>query len=228
MGFDAAAALVTVLVALAMAWGFFRQYLARPRTHALWWGLAFSATALSALLQVMAFSAGRWTSGEYRTYVVLAAMVPALMGAGSLYLLWKRWALPYVVVILAMSVVTLVGAVSQPVQASYLTNVLQATELVTKVMPSSLVILGFAVLGSLGGLALVGGALWSWWKTRWVYNLGIAGGGIVFSLADTLSAYGIPALFFLAEILGVLLIYWAVRRSQTEARPASLPPSAAT
>ena len=66
----------------------------------------------------------------------------------------------------------------------------------------------------LGPAALVLGAIWSWWRTRYIYNLGIALGGIVFSLADTLAAYGVVAIFFLAQILGIVLLYWAVERSR--------------
>lgn len=221
MSLDAIAALITAAVALVLAASFGQQFLHRHRPYAAWWAIAFLATALAALLQFQGFLAGSFTTGTYRVYVILAASVPALMGSGSMFLLWARWAWYYTGICLAFIAMTVYGALSVSLSGSGLANVLKASQEVTHLMPSGLVITGFAVLGSLGGLALVLGALWSWWRTRLIYNLGIAAGGIIFSLADTLAAYGIPGLFYGAEIVGVVLLYWAVQKSRQPSPAAS-------
>ncbi|MCL8208414.1 MAG: hypothetical protein K6V97_10135 [Actinomycetia bacterium] len=226
MAVDALAAAVTALVAVILALTFGRQYARRGSLHALWWGIAFLATAGAAALQLAGFLRGAFDPGGYRVYVVLAAAVPALMGAGTLFLLWPRWAWPYTALTLAFVALTAVGAGTAPLAPGLLHAVLRASEEVTRVLPSSLVTTGFAVLGTLGALALVLGALWSWWRTRLGYNLLIAAGGVVFSVADSLAAYGVAALFYVAQIAGILLLYWGVeasrrRREQVGAVPRS-------
>jgi len=216
--FDVIAAACTAVVSLGLGGVFFRQHRARQRTHALWWSIAFLVIGAATVLQVAAFATGGFSSASFRAYALLAAAVPGLMGVGSMYLLWPRRALAYTILILALVVMTAVGALGGPEHAAMLTRVAYASRQVTLVLPSTLTLLGFALLGAIGAAALVLGALWSWWRTRFVFNLGIAAGGIVFSLADTLAAYGIPALFFVAEIAGVLLIYWAVVNSHAPQR----------
>jgi hypothetical protein len=220
MIFDAISAGVTAVVALLLAADFERSYRERPGRHKLWWAVAFLATALAAALQLGAFIHHGFVNWNYETYVVLAAAIPGLMGVGSMYLLWPRLAPWFTGVVLASIALTLVGAVMGPLRPALLDQVLLASQEVTHVLPGPAVVLGFALLGTLGGAALVLGALWSWWRTRLVANLGIAAGGIVFSLADTLAAYGVAALFYLAEILGIVILYWAVERSR---RPAAEP-----
>lgn len=220
--FPALSALVTAAVALVLGVAMAIQYVQRHRTNTFWWGLSFLVTAVAALLQFLSLSQGAWAVGAYRVYVVTSAAVPALMGAGSMYLLWRRLAPVYTVVILAFIALTVAGALTATLNPALLGSVMKASQQVTLVLPSPLVILGFAVLGTFGAAALVLGALWSFLKTRGTSNLGIAFGGVVFSLGDTLAANGVPELFFVAEIVGVLAIFLAVRAAQRP-RDAQLP-----
>jgi hypothetical protein len=228
MSFGALAALVTVLVALVMAVGFARQHASRHRPYQLWWALAFLSTALAAAMQFIGFLGHAFSPFDYRLYILFSAAVPGVMGAGSMFLLWARWAWYYTVIVLVFILLTAVGAFSATLNPAALSNVMNASQAVTHVTTSVLIVLGYAVLGTIGAAALVLGAIWSWWRTRYIYNLGIALGGIVFSLADTLAAYGVVAIFFLAQILGIVLLYWAVERSRVpESRRRSAKASAA-
>ena len=206
--------LVTCLLALVLGADFLRQYGQRHRTHAFWWFIAFLVTCVAALMQLLAFASGGFVASTFRLYVITSAAVPALMGAGTMYLLWRRIALPYVLVALAFIAVTAVGAFMGTVHPVLLHDVLRASQEVTRTLPSPYVITGYAVLGTIGAGAIVLGALWSWLKTRRAYNFGLMLGGIVFSLADTMAAYGVVALFFLAQIVGMVAIFLAVRASQ--------------
>lgn len=210
MSVDAWAALLTSVVAAWLGVVFTRHYRERRLRPLFWWSLSFWLIAVGTALQWLALIGGAFTPWSYRTYVVVAAAIPATMGAGSMFLLWKRWAWPYLAVILVVLELMVMGTAASPLNASDLRQVLLASQEVTRVLPSGLVVAGFAILGSLGGAALVVGALLSWGRTRKFAHLELALGGIVFSLADTLSAYGIPALFYASEVLGILLIYLAV------------------
>ena len=214
MGFDAVAALLTTVVALVLTLVMGLQYASRRRTHALWWSISFLATAVAAFLQFMALTSGTWNEGTFRLYVMLAAAIPALMGAGSMYLLWRRLAPVYTAVALVFIALGAVGALSASLTPALLSNVMKASSEVTVVLPSAMLITAFAVLGTIGGAALVLGALWSLIRTKQLFNLGIIIGGIVFSLADTLAGNGVAALFFAAQIVGILAIFIAVRASQ--------------
>ncbi|MGC8488789.1 MAG: hypothetical protein ACP5QO_11335, partial [Clostridia bacterium] len=199
---------------LILGLGFTRQYGSRHRPYQLWWGISFIVTALAAAVQFIAFINHAFSPTDYRLYIVFSASVPAVMGAGTMFLLWARWAWYYTGLVLLFILLTAVGAFSGSVSAGHLGDVMYASQAVTHVITSFLVILGYAVLGSVGATAIVLGALWSWWRTRQIYNLGIALGGVVFSLADTLAAYGITAIFFLAQIVGIVVLYWAVDKSR--------------
>ncbi len=218
--FDVVASACTTLVSLGLGTVFFRQYRGRHRPHALAWSISFWAIGVAALLQVVAFATGAFGAEGYRAYATLAAAVPGLMGVGSMYLLWPRQARAYAIAIALLVALSVVGAWAGPEHLRALGRVAYASRQVTLVLTSPLLLIGFAALGTVGAAALVLGALWSWWRSRLGFNLGIAAGGLVFSLADTLAAYGIPALFFAAEIVGVLLIYWAVQKSRAP-RPAA-------
>lgn len=208
------ASLVTSVVSLVLTFIMGLQWVRRRRTHALWWGISFLTAAVAALLQFLAFSQGAWPDGAYRTYVVAAAAVPALMGAGTLYLLWRRMAAAYVALILVFIALTFLGVAGSTLTPGLLDNVMAASAQPSRLLSSPLVAIGFGVLGGLGGAALVLGALWSYARTRMPFNLGIAAGGVIFSLGDTLAALGTPALFFLAEIAGIVTLFLAVRASQ--------------
>jgi hypothetical protein len=214
MNIDLWAAVAATVVALALAARFWTSYRAKHHTYSLWWSIAFAVTGLAAVTQATALSAGRFTPGTYGAYVIMAAAVPGLMGVGSLYLLVRRLAPYFAGLVLVLCALTALGVFMGPLDSALLGQVMKASQEVTRVLPGALVVMGFAFLGGLGGAAMVVGAVWSWWKTHQVFNLGIALGGIIFSLADTLAAYGIPGLFYGAEIVGVLVLYWAVVRSR--------------
>jgi len=221
MSVGALAALITLLVSLILGIGFARQYGARRRPYQFWWAVSFIVTALAAGMQFLGFLEHAFNPADYRLYIIFSAAVPALMGAGSMFLLWARWAWYYTGLALLFILLTVVGALAGSVNPAHLHDVMYASQAVTHVVASPLVVLGYAVLGSIGAAALILGALWSWWRTRQIYNLGIALGGVVFSLADTLAAYGITAIFFLAEIVGIVLLYWAVEKSRSPEPSAS-------
>jgi hypothetical protein len=214
-------ALVTALVAATVMVVLGGQYSRKRRIYSLWWTIAFLVTAVAALSQFVAFAQGMWPAGLYRLYLILASVVPAFMGVGTMYLLAsRRWANVYTVIIGLLTLLTIYGAASAALSAGALQHVLQAATTVQKVTPSPIVLIGFAVLGTLGAGAMVLGALVSAIRTRHIQPLLILLGGVVYSMGDTMAAYNLPVLFFLAQVVGVLLLYGGVRANR---RPAEAP-----
>lgn len=209
-----AAALVTALLGIILGAQMGRKYQEKHRPYALWWTVSFFFAALAALTQIWGLAAGGFPDGAYRAYLFLSAGVPGFMGAGTVYLVWRRFGHWFLGLIVVSALLALFGAITTSVNAAALTSVLTASATVAKVAPSGLLTLGYALLGGLGGLALILGALYSYVRSRQSYNLLIALGGIVFSVADTVGQFGHGALFFPAQILGMLLLYFGVAGSR--------------
>ncbi len=207
------AAIATVVVGAILASQLGRKYGAKHRPYALWWTVSFALATLAALTQLIGFAQGGFAGWDYRSYIVLSAAVPGFMGAGTIYLIWRRFGHWFLAAIWLFALVGLMGAIATPLHAGYLSNVLQASARVSNVAPSALVVTAYIVLGTLGGAALILGALYSWWRSRQSYNLLIALGGIVFVIADTSAGLGSGLLFFPGQIIGMLLLYFGVAGS---------------
>ncbi|MCL6595958.1 MAG: hypothetical protein K6V73_07070 [Firmicutes bacterium] len=219
------AALVTCLISAVLAASLARQYVGRRRPYQLWWGISFFAAAVAALLQTVAFARGAWSVEGYRAYIVLAAAVPGLMGTGTVFLLYRRWA-PYFAAVIVLSALLTAWGAAGSVRDLTSFGVLDAAAQVTRTMPYWQVQFGFGILGALGGAALVLGALWSWWRTREAFHWGIVIGGLVFSAADSFTALGGPSaaiMFFAAEVIGSTALYLAVRAAGTRRADAAAP-----
>jgi hypothetical protein len=208
------AAIATVLVGGVLASQLARKYLAKRRPYALWWTVSFVLAALAALTQLIGFAQGGFAAWDFRSYIVLSAAVPGFMGAGTIYLIWRRFGHWFLAAIWLFTLIAAVGAATTPLHTALLGNVLQASARVSNVAPGALVTLAYIVLGSLGGAALILGALYSYLRSHQAYNLLIALGGIVFVVADTSAGLGSGLLFFPGQILGMLLLYFGVAGSQ--------------
>jgi hypothetical protein len=219
MLFAKTAAAVTVLVSLIISQQLFTSYRTKPRASHAMWIVAFLLAALAALMQFVAYLVGHFTPATYRVYLLAAAAVPGFMGAGTVYLLWRRVADAFAVFTVLLGVAGVLTAFTTPLHAGVLSQVTLASASVGKVATSAWLAVVFAVQGGVGGfLALVLGAIYSYVRTRHPQNLAIALGGIVFSLADTAAAYGGVATFFPAQIVGMLLLFYGAVQGRPVAR----------
>ena len=208
------AAIATVIVGAVLAGQLGKKYLAKHRPYALWWTVSFALATLAALTQLIGFAQGGFAGWDFRSYIVLSAAVPGFMGAGTIYLIWRRFGHWFLGVIWLFALIALVGAATTGLRPALLGNVIGASARVSNVAPGALVTLAYIVLGTLGGAALIFGALYSWWRSRQTYNLLIALGGLVFVVADTSAGLGSGLLFFPGQIFGMLLLYFGVAGSQ--------------
>jgi len=218
MNLESIAALVTTLIGAVLGWQLGRKYAAKHRPYALWWTVSFAVAALAALTQLVGFVQGGFPAADYRAYLVLSAAVPGFMGAGTVYLIWRRFGHVFLGAIVLFTLIALAGAFTTPLSTPLLKDVVAASGTVAKVAPGALVTLGYALLGAFGGAALVLGALYSYIRSHQSYNLLIALGGIVFSIADTVGQFGHGVLFFPAQIVGMLLLYLGVAGSNEVSR----------
>ncbi len=216
------AAIATVVVGGVLAGQLGKKYLAKHRPYALWWTVSFVLASLAALTQLIAFAQGGFAAWDFRSYIVLSAAVPGFMGAGTIYLIWRRFGHWFLGAIWLFSLVALIGAATTSLHPALLGNVLQASARVSNVAPGAMVTLAYILLGTLGGAALILGALYSWWRSRQSYNLLIALGGLVFVVADTSAGLGSGLLFFPGQIIGMLLLYFGVAGSQEVPRKSEM------
>ncbi len=220
------AAIATVIVGAVLASQLGKKYAAKHRPYALWWTVSFALATLAALTQLVAFAQGGFAGWDYRSYIVLSAAVPGFMGAGTIYLIWRRFGHWFLGAIGLFTVIGAIGAATTALHPALLGQVLQASARVSNVAPGALVTLAYIVLGTLGGGALILGALYSWWRSRQAYNLLIALGGLVFVVADTSAGLGSGLLFFPGQIIGMLLLYFGVAGSNEVPRPQEVSRSA--
>jgi len=206
--------LIPVLLGIILSWQIGRVYAQAHRPYALWWTVSYALIALAALTQCIALPAGGFGPFDYRAYLALSAVVPGFMGAGTVYLVWRRFGPIFLGAMVLCSLLALLGAVTTPLHTALLRDVMASSATVSKVAPSALLTLGFALLGAFGGAAMVLGSLYSYWRSRRLQTLMIALGGIVFALAGTLGQFGHGALFFPAQIVGMLLLYFGVAGSR--------------
>jgi hypothetical protein len=146
----------------ALVW---RGYARSRRPHQLAWGAGLTAYALASLIE--AWVAYRsWSVPLYRAYFPLAAATVGLLGVGTIYLLGaRRGAHAFATLILALLAVALLGQLLVPVTPAGLAG--RGNDLGAAPIPfPNAGRIAFLVVNVVGGLALIVGAVWSWWRTR--------------------------------------------------------------
>lgn len=178
-----------------------------------------------------------WQEAVFRLWYLSGAMLTAAwLGQGTVYLLLPRRVAHILMVLLLL--VSLLGL--HQVLAAQLQPLAQGEPL------SGAAIVGgsFArsltpVLNIYGTVALVGGALYSAWRTwryrenpdRMVGNILIACGAMAPALSGTLSRLGWEQYRYLGELIGAVLMFigflWATRRPRRPPSPVSETPLSA-
>jgi hypothetical protein len=206
------------------------QYLQRRKKHQLIWTISLVMFFLATFLEFFAEytyqispSGTGWNELTYKLYYVLTPVMVALMGTGALYLLTHlpvgKYFLSYTII---LTVPFFVLSFAFPLGDALQKAVVEAgsTEIGGAAMPSNVRI--FSPLFTIpGGLAIIGGALYSFWldKTR-KYNLLIALGGLFPFLGGLKTRFGDPTYFYLLETIGTVLLFagfvlsWEYTRSR--------------
>lgn len=201
---------VVVLCMLVLAVALSRHYVRRQSTHTLWWAISFWLAFLAAILDFISYLRADWMVWQYKLYLLSAATLVAYMGSGTLYLFSRRLGHVYTVLMtlgaIAMAVTLLVTNIPH-------VHLMPPGEKAQSFVPLA-VVPYFAVLSGVGALALFAGAIYSFIRTRAVYNVWIALGALIFSIGGSVgSAVGVYQLFYVFQAVGSIVLYYGVALS---------------
>lgn len=209
----------------AKVWG---QWSVRRRPHQLAWATGLTLYAVATLVDAYVATEG-WSVGAYRLFFAVAASNVGFLGLGTILLarsgLWGRG---FALVVVALALVAALGQFSVPLDARQPVTIDGETrafaewgsDLGAKPIefphPARI---AFLVLNVVGGLALIGGALLSWWQTRRAGVLLIAAGALLPFLGGSLSTLFAVDLRVLMQLLGISVMFVGYMRGR-EALPA--------
>ena len=210
----AAASLASAGISAVFSFLVFQQWLARRKTYQMAWTIGLAMFSVAALMQFIS-EAYSWSVGIYKVYYFLAAPLVAVLGVGSAFLAGRRLglALSAYTAILAVAFAWVVATATVNVAAFQLPLPAgQGFDASVRIWSPL-----FTVPGS---LALIGIALYSFWRTRFVFNLWIAAGAIVAAASGLLATFGVTWALYLGELFGIALMFWGFLASR-EPTPAS-------
>lgn len=222
-----AISLLASLVTFTFAAAVIRQYLDRPRPYKLVWAAALLCYGVATVAQFAAELHG-WTVFEFRLWYLSGGLLTAAyLGQGTaMLLLSRRVARVLLATLLLLTALAVWRSFAVPIAlASVLPPAGKISPRAT-VLPADLRWLA-AVLNIYGTLLLVGGALWSCLVYldrsldrrrragyRALSTVLIAGGSFIVALAGTFEALGQGEFLYLAEIVGITVIFAGFLRSR--------------
>ena len=202
------APLITTLISLFFTVSVFRQYTRRKKIYQLIWGIGLLIFSVTTLFEFVSEIYG-WSIPMYRAYYILIASLVAILGLGTVYLFNRRagryLTLYFAVVIVALIILTLNAQVD--------TGKLKERTVGGSAMPASARMIS-PFLTIPGSIALIGGALYSWYMTQRNYNLFIAIGALLVASGGGLSRFGMEWALYILELLGVAVMYIGFIKSE--------------
>jgi hypothetical protein len=222
-----AISLLATVITFVFAAAVLRQYIERPRPYKLAWVAALLCYGLATLAQFAAALHG-WTVFEFRLWYLSGGLLTAAyLGQGTaMLLLPRRVGRGLLVALLLLSIVALWRSFTAPIALSSILPPAGKISPQATHLPADLRLLA-AVLNIYGTLLLVGGALWSCiiyfdrsldHRRRAGYRalstLLIAAGSFIVALAGSFEALGQGEFLYLAEIIGITVIFLGFLRSR--------------
>ena len=186
------------LISLRLSGDLVRRWRARKRPELGAWAGGLAAYALAAGALAWGSAAG-WTDVAFRVYYLGGALLTAaLLGAGSLLLVGRRWAAPLALVYIGLAIGV---AVAVPLQTSLSGTEIPEAQDMLDVWPARVL----AILGnSLGTLAVVVVAL-ATFRSRPRGNALILAGIAVAGIGSGLAGLGVGALAPAIAVAAILL-----------------------
>lgn len=153
---------------------------------------------------------GGWTVPLYRAYFALHPALVAILGLGTVYLLAdKRIGHAFLAYILVMLAFLLFYSLTAPVLVD---QFVPGRVVGARAMPDSVRSLS-QLFTYPGSIALIGGALYSWRKTRWSYNVLIAVGALLMATGGVLTRYFSPEFLYIFLLAGIAVMFGGFLRS---------------
>jgi len=212
--------LITCIVSLIFAITVLDQYFARRKPFQLLWSIGLFMYSLSTLTEFWWNIVGHVDLFYRLWYLIGAILVAAYLGQGTVYLLTKRRTAHILMAILG--VFTLYATVRALTVSIDITDLTKLTGV--GVMPTDLRAIVTPITNAYGTFALVGGAIWSawiFWRKRILPHRVTA--NILIALGALLPAFGglhiaLPGgdlnLFFIMELLGVIIMFFGFLRTK--------------
>jgi hypothetical protein len=196
---EALLAFAAALVALRLSGDLARRYRARRRPELAAWAAGLAAYALAAGALAWGAAAG-WSEAAFRLYYLGGGLLTAaLLGAGSLLLVGRRWAIPVALVYTGLAAGV---AIAAPLQIELSGTDIPEAQDVLKLWPARIL----AIVGnSVGTLAVVVVAI-STFRARPLGNVLVLAGIAVAAIGSGLAGLGVGALAP-AVALAALLLY---------------------
>jgi hypothetical protein len=195
---DALLSFAAALIALRLAGGLAGRWRASRRPELALWATSLCAYALAA--GALAWGAAHgWDEPAFRVYYLFGGLLTApLLGAGSLLLVGRRWALPLALVYLGLAVGI---AISMPLHGHVGGTSVPAAQDHLAFFPARLVAI---VANSLGALAVVAVAL-ATLRRRPLANVLIVTGVAVAAAGSALGGLGVAGAAITIAVAAVLL-----------------------
>ena len=220
--------ILSTLISAAFAWVILARYrLKRQSYHLLWWGIGIGTYGVGTLIESLVTLFG-WQSALFKAWYIAGALLGgAPLAVGTIYLLFGRRAGRIAVVLLLAAVgVTSIFVILSPVRMdlvdpTILSGKALAWQSIRRVSP---------FINSLAALFLVGGAIYSAIRffghpeSRHVSigNIFIAVGALLPGVGGMGSRMGHTELLYIAEFIGVILIWIGYKYCQQPLDPTNL------
>jgi hypothetical protein len=220
--------ILSTLISAAFAWVILARYrLKRQSYHLLWWGIGIGTYGLGTLIESLVTLFG-WHSALFKAWYIAGALLGgAPLAVGAIYLLFGRRAGRIAVVLLGAAVgVTSIFVILSPVRI----DLVDPTMLSGKALAWQSIRRVSPFINSLAALFLVGGAIYS--AVRFfghpesrhvsIGNIFIAVGALLPGIGGMGSRMGHTELLYIAEFIGVILIWIGYKYCQRPLDPTNL------
>ena len=201
---------IVVICMVVLAILLSRHYGQSKNLSTLWWAVSFWLATLAGIMDLISYIMQDWTLWQYRLYLFSAATLVAYMGAGTMYLLFRRIGHIYVAV---MSVIALVMVMALLTTPFPMLHMMPAGEKASGFVPGAIAPY-FALLSGIGATAVFVGAVISFFKLRKAFTIWIALGVVLFSIGGSLGdALHVYELFYVFQAIGSIVLYLGITQS---------------
>lgn len=207
--------LLASVISLYLALSLIGKWRGSRKASVFWFAISLILFTVASFTEFYADAFG-WLIPIYKIYYFVAISLVAYMAAGTVYILAKEksWMghlyIAYTVIVTLFFLIKVIGA---EVDKTLLTN---ATFTIAGGAMPSTVRLYSILLSAVGGILLIFGALYSYWRTRYVGHLYIAAGAIVLSIGGKMAKTGLIYFLPLSELIGIILLYYGVVRTASK------------
>lgn len=200
--FEFALEIIVGVIAAAITVVLFGKYIRKGRSYQLLWSIGMLFWAITAFTQAYSLQLG-WPIWMYKLYFFSAIALAGFLGAGTLGLVsnhrltFRLYVAFNVIACLALAVMLLMMRVNQAELALIVVGGLA--------LPSSINIIS-SIINIPAAVTFIGGAAYSYMRTRKLYALMITLGALIPAIGGTLAAAAQPWVLPFTDFIGILFL----------------------